>query len=174
MGSNMILTIGALLLFGTFLSSSNRLMTGNTQIATQNEYNMTALALAQSVIDEAKLKSFDEQTVSQSVISPFLLTSAGSLNHDGVAEATPTPDTLTSSGYSSIKLFDDIDDYNGYTRLVNTPRAEGYHVSVKVVYAGETSPDSTKNSQTYCKNMTVTVTSIFIPQPITLSYAFTY
>ncbi len=174
MGSNMILTIGALLLFGTFLSSSNRLMTGNTQIATQNEYNMTALALAQSVIDEAKMKSFDENTVSTGVLSPNNLTVPASLKYDGNGEKTPSPDTLSSTGFSSIKLFDDIDDYNNYTRLVNTPRAEGYNISVSVGYASETYPDSSKGSRTYCKKMTVTVTSKYISQPLTLMYAFVY
>ena len=159
MGSNMVLTIGALLLFGTFLTSSNRLMTGNTQIATQNEYNVTALAIAQSVIDEAKLKAFDEQTVTQSVVSPLLLTASASLKYDGITETAPSPDTLSSLGYSSIRLYDDVDDYNGYTRTVNTPRAEGYNVSVVVAYASETSPDSSKSTQTYCKTMKVTVTS---------------
>ena len=41
--SNIILAIGALVIFGTFLSSSNRLMTGNTQIAEQNEYYISAI-----------------------------------------------------------------------------------------------------------------------------------
>jgi hypothetical protein len=174
MGSNMILTIGALVLFGTFLSSSNRLMTGNTQIATQNEYNLTALALAQSVIDEAKIKAFDEATVTTSVISPVFLTAPGSLRNDGSAESTPTPDTLASNGFASIRVFDDIDDYNGYTRRVNTPRADGYNISVSVGYASETYPDSAKSTQTYAKKMTVTVTSNYISQPLTLSYNFTY
>jgi hypothetical protein len=149
-------------------------MTGNTQIAAQNEYNLTALALAQSVIDEAKLKAFDEQTVMQTIVSPALLTTPGMLNREGSGEATSTPDTLATSGFSSITKFDDIDDYNGYTRLVNTPRSEGYNISVKVTYAGETSPDSLKSTQTFCKNMTVTVQSKYISQPLTLSYAFTY
>ena len=58
MGANMILTMGAILLFGVFLNTSNKLMIGNNQNASQNEYYVTALSLVQSVIDEAKTKQF--------------------------------------------------------------------------------------------------------------------
>ena len=63
MGANMILTIGAILLFGVFLNTSNQLMIGNNQIASTNEYYISALAIGQSVIDEAKTNSFDEKTL---------------------------------------------------------------------------------------------------------------
>ena len=170
----MVLTIGAILLFGTFLSSSNRLMTGNTQIASQNEYNISALAIAQSVIDEAKTKAFDQKTVVSAVAVPTSLTAVDSLGKDGGSEAVPNPDTLTSTGYKSMTKFNDVDDYKGYNRLVNTPRAEGYKISIAVGYATEIYPDSSKNVQTFCKKMTVTVTSSYITQPIALSYAFLY
>ena len=39
---NIISAIGALVIFGTFLGSSNRLMVGNTQVAEQNEYYISA------------------------------------------------------------------------------------------------------------------------------------
>ena len=175
-GSNMILVIGALLLFGMFLSSSNKLMIGNTQIASQNEYNIAALSIAQSIIDEAKTKAFDEKTIAGPVVSPSptTLTVTGLFGPDGVGESVPNPDTLKSTGYGSMSKFDDIDDYNKYNRLVNTPRAEGYRVSVTVGYASETNPDSLKGVPTFCKTMTVKVTSAYTSQPLTLSYAFTY
>ena len=43
-------------MFGTFLGSSNRLLMGNTQIASQNEYYIAALSYGQSVIEEARTK----------------------------------------------------------------------------------------------------------------------
>jgi len=39
-------------------------MTVNTQIAEQNEYYISAISLAQSIISEAKAKAFDQNTVS--------------------------------------------------------------------------------------------------------------
>ena len=194
MGANMMLTIGSILLFGMFLSTSNKLMTGNSQIAAQNEYYIAGLSIAQSVIDEAKTKEFDENTVGKIVSSITGLTTVGSLGRDGGAEATvPSKDTLssrapyssTNKGYFSAVKFNDVDDYNGYIRIVNTPRAENYQVRVAVNYASATFPDSAKASRTFCKTMTVKVTSPFfraigevggvaIPDTLKISYAFTY
>ena len=191
MGPNIILAVGAIIIFGTFLSSSNNLMTGNTQIAEQNEYYITALSLAQSVINEAKTQAFDEKVLTNSVSSADSMTAPGALGKES-GESVPNPDTLTTSspftssspGFRSSLKFDDIDDYNKYNRLVNTPRAEGYNIKVSVLYASNTYPDSLKASRTYCKVMKVAVTSKFfpskrsggvlVPDTVKLFYAFTY
>jgi len=202
MGANIILAVGAIVIFGTFLSSSNNLMTGNTQIAEQNEYYITALSLAQSVIDEAKAKAFDQKTVAIDSVTimkltmtpPTLdsMTAPGSLGKDA-GETVPNPDTLTTAspfstitpGFRSSSTFNDIDDYANYSRRVNTPRAEGYRLRVSIGYANESYPDSAKAVRTFCKTMTVYVTSPFLPSrrnssgtvvqdTVKLSYAFTY
>jgi hypothetical protein len=192
MGANMMLTIGSILIFGLFLSTSNKMMTGNSQIAAQNEYYVAGLSLAQSVIDEAKSKAFDEKTIDSIRTTPAAMTAVGSLGKEG-GEAVPATDTLSSlapysaanKGYMSAVRFDDVDDYNRYTRLVNTPRAEGYRLSVSINYASDTCPDSAKNIRTFCKRITVKVTSPYfreigqaggkaIPDTLNISYAFTY
>lgn len=181
--SNIIIAIGALVIFSVFLASSNRLMTGNTRIAEQNEYYICAVSLGQSLIDEAKSKAFDEKTVSNPVGSPASLSAV--LGPDGIlrpSELLPSPDTITSAspytssarGYLSKYRFDDVDDYNGYKRLVNTPRAEGFLVTCAVGYASPSSPDSPSGIPTFCKKMTVQVTSPYMADTIKLSYAFTY
>ncbi|HTK80770.1 MAG TPA: hypothetical protein VL633_00610 [Bacteroidota bacterium] len=187
----MILTIGAVLLFGAFLSLSNRLMIGNNQIASQNEYYIAGISLAQSIIDEGKTKAFDQKTVSASISSRSSLTSPDSMGRDGISEqAVPTIDTLTAAspyssankGFLSSIKFNDIDDYNLYSRVVNTQRAEGYKLKVTVGYTSETSPDSTSGTRTYAKKMIVKVTSPYFPKSsssgggdtLTLSYVYTY
>jgi hypothetical protein len=179
-GSNTLLALGAIIIFGMFLRSSNQLMSATTQLSEQNEYYLTALSLAQSVISEAKTKAFDQKTVSGGVNVPDSLSAA--LGTDGIAETVPSPDTLstsspytsTTAGYLSLVKFNDIDDYNGYTRTVNTPRAEGYKLSVKINWASPTYPDSTLISKSFCKKMTVTVKSQYMPDSITVTYAFVY
>ena len=177
MGTNVILAIGALIIFGTVLSSSNRLMAVNTQIAEQNEYCISAISLGESIIEEAKTKSFDQKS---NLADPE--SSSTILGTDGLAESVPHPDTLTAAspyssankGFLSMAKFNDVDDYNGYRRLVNTQRAEGYVISAKVSYANPLSPNSTTGSKTFCKLMTVTVKSPYMPDSLTLSYAFIY
>ena len=185
MGTNVILAVGALVIFGTFLSSSNRLMTVNTQIAEQNEYYITAISLGQSVIAEAKAKAFDQKTIGK--MFPFASPDSLSvvLGQDGLAEQPPNvpipdvvstaaPYTPSNPGYFSTYKYNDVDDYNGYKRKVNTPRAEGYMVWSTVQYASPTHPDSTKSVRTFCKRMNVYVASPFIKDTVKLSYAFTY
>ncbi len=174
MGVNMLLTIGGIILLSTFILYANGLMFDNVEISSDNEYIITAIALGQSVIDEAKTKAFDENTVSKTVTSPAGLTAVNALGRDGSGEAVSNPDTVQEDGAAAFTKFDDIDDYNGYVRWVNTPRAENYSVQAAVTYASETYPDSSKSIQTFCKKMTVTVTSPFFPQPVILTYAFTY
>jgi hypothetical protein len=173
MGLNMLLTIGGILLLSTFVLYANGLLFDNSKIAADNEFVITAISIGQSVIDEAKTKAFDEQTVAGTVTLRTDLTSSYSLGTDG-GEAVSNPDTASESGSASFSRFDDVDDYNGYIRLVNTPRAEKYRVLAAVSYASETYPDSSKLAQTFCKRITVTVTSPFFAQPVTLFYAFTY
>lgn len=174
MGLNMLLTIGGVILLSTFVLYANGLLFDNARIASDNEYVITAIALGQSVIDEAKMKAFDENTVTGTVSSPGGLTNAYLLGREGGGEVVSIPDTAGVHGAASFATFDDIDDYDGYIRIVNTPRAENYRIATTVAYASETFPDSAKSVQTYCKKMTVTVTSAFFIQPVRLSYAFTY
>lgn len=174
MGANMILTIGAILLFGVFLNTSNQLMIGNNQIASTNEYYISALAIGQSVIDEAKTKSFDEKTLTLKLTTVDSLTAVNALGREGGAENVPSPDTESLGVFSSSQRFDDVDDYNNYRRLVNTARAEGYNVLVTLNYASAQNPDSTSGAKTFCKKMNVKVWSKFIPDTLKLFYAFAY
>ena len=192
MGSNIIMAVGALLIFGTFLSSSNRLMTTNTQIAEQNEYYISAISLGQSIIDEARTKAFDQNVIGKTFSIPDSLTSPYNLGTEA-GEAFSYPDILISSspytsstpGYSSTYRFNDVDDYNGYSRTVNTPRAEGYTVKVSVGYVNEKNPDVSSATRTFCKKMSVAVTSpyfpkisngsgSYVPDTLKLYYVFNY
>jgi hypothetical protein len=174
MGVNMLLTIGGIVLLSTFVLYANGLLSDNVKTSSDNEYMITAISLAQSVIDEAKAKSFDENITSGAVTLPSDLTGANLLGPDGGGEAVANPDTARDNQCASYARFDDVDDYDGYVRLVNTPRAEGYRLSAVVEYASITYPDSTTVSPTFCKRMTVTATSPYFPQPVQLMYAFTY
>ena len=171
MGVNTLLTIGGLLLVSIFILSGNQLITANSTVAEQGEAVLTAFSMAQSVIDEAKSKSFDEKAIAGTVAVSDSLSSTLGVD---AGESITTPDTQTESGFSSGTHFDDFDDYNGYSRTVSTPRGAGYHVSVAVDYVAETNPDSTIAGKSFCKIMSVIVTSPYFTSPVSLSYATTY
>lgn len=173
LGNNLLITIGVLLVLGLFILSSNSKMLESESIAAENEYVLTATGIAQSIIEEAQLKAFDETTVSSVVTSRSSLTPPGGLGKDG-GEGVPHPDTVGTAGYASGNKFDDVDDYHGYSRKVNTKRAAGFIAAVTVNYASETYPDSLLNSRTYCKTMVVSVAHPNVSRPVTLRHSFTY
>lgn len=165
MGANILLALGALAMFGTFLGSSNRVMLGNSQIAAQNEYYIAGLSYAQSVVDEAKTKPFRDNIYG--VADPSTGTIVKETYHLGIEsldERVPKFDTLTVNGYLSEYKFDDVDDYNGYSRLVNSPRAEGYRIFTSVAFVHDDDPNETESSVTDTKVMTVSVTSPYFPK----------
>jgi hypothetical protein len=191
MGMNMMLTIGALVLLGMLFMSNNTLIRYQNQDSMDNEYTVAAYGIAQSIIDEAKLKAFDENTVAANIPDTTGLTLPANLGKDGNIEklngnaSNPdSPDTLVTSapfsvanpGFRSAIKFDDVDDYNGYMRVMNMARAlEGDTVRVTVGYGDLNSPNtSLSTTRSFCKKMTVTVTGKYLSSPVILTYAFTY
>ena len=107
--------------------------------------------MAQAIIDEAKTKAFDQYTDTSGVTTTDGLTPFKFIGPDGAFElSVPKTDTLSTGfpynistpGFQSTFKFNDLDDYNKYTRLVNTQRAEKFSLNVKVNYASETDPDA--------------------------------
>jgi hypothetical protein len=134
MGANIMLALGSLVMFATFLGSSNRVMIGNSQLAAQNEYYIAAVSYGQSVIDEAKTKAYQGYTV------------------------------VGGTKTLSQRKFDDVDDYNGYRRRVDSPRAEGYVVLASVNWVSELNPNTISATPTSYKRMLVRITSPYFPK----------
>jgi hypothetical protein len=173
MGNSFLLILGSILLLTIFTLASNSLIGENERIAEESEFNLTAFSLAQSIIDEAKSKEFDQQTVGAELTTPITLTPADQLGPDA-GEAIGGADSTSPNGYKSMTHFNDVDDYNGYQRYVNTPRADGYNISVQVLYASPSCPDSLLTTPTFCKHMYVSVTSPYISNPVNVQFAFIY
>jgi len=152
MGVNIMLALGSMLMFSTFLGSFNKVMLGNNQISSQNEYYIAGLSYAQSVVDEAKMKAYEDPA------NPLLL------GIDSPAEKIGRADTLGALGYASESKFDDVDDYDGYTRLVNSPRAEGYEISASVNWVDPKNLNTVSPGHTDYKRMVVRVTSRYFPK----------
>jgi hypothetical protein len=158
MGSNSLLSMGALIILS--LSSlnfnSSILETSTTEI--ESKVALTAFSLADDLIEEIKGKSFDETT------KPFPTTNPASL--------TPA-DSLGPESGETYPNYDDMDDYNGYVKSVSAPHAENYHVSCLVQYVDGNNPDQVSLTQTFYKRVTVTVTSPYMKDPVSLSFIFT-
>jgi hypothetical protein len=151
-----LLTIGGLLLFSLTSLRFNNAILDTSTADLQNKIYLTAFSLGDDLIEEIKAKSFDQNTVKFPINSPSGLSAV-----------------LGPESGEVYPNFNDVDDYNGYTRSVDAPNAEGYVVSCVVQYVQSNNQDAVSSTQTFFKKVTVTVTSPYMHPSVTLSYIFT-
>ena len=152
------LTIGGLVILSLTSLRFNQAILETSTTDVESKVYLTAFSLADDMIEEIKCKSFDETTVQFPTTNPASLTPPADLGRDG------------SETYST---FNDIDDFDDYTRDVDAPHAEGYHISCSVEYVDKDDPDVVSSTQTFYKKVTVTVTSPYMDRPVNLSFIFT-
>lgn len=158
MSAHSLLSMGSMLILSLTSMNFNSSVLENSTVQIENKVALTAFSLADDLIEEIKGKSFDEVTKPFPVSNPANLTPADSLGPE------------TGETY---KEFDDIDDYNGYSKSVNAPHAEDYRVVCLVQYVDGDNPDVVSSTQTFYKKVTVTVTSPYMKNSVSLSYIFT-
>lgn len=151
------LTLGAMIFLTMTSFRFNTVILENSTIEMENKVMLTAFSLADDMIEEIKVRAFDQATIK------FPTASLGNLT---------TTDNLGPETGETYPNFNDIDDFNGYTKYVTAPHAEDYYVTTKVQYVNETNPDQVSSSRTYYKKVTVTVSSPYMRNAINLSYIF--
>ncbi len=140
--------IGAMIIFSLILMTSNSMILRNTQMQVEGELEQETIALAQDIIEEARIKEFDENTSAPLPPTqiPGGFTSAGGLG--------------TESGETDRNQYDDFDDYNGHTETVETEHGQ-FEIDTEVFYV-ESSTFTKTTSQTTFKKMVVTITNKFL------------
>lgn len=152
-----ILAIGSLVLLILTTLNFNSSYLYNSNIETENKVMLTAFSLADAMIEEIKARSFDEKTLQFTTANPSMLTSSGTLGPE------------SGETYNS---FDDIDDYNGYQKLVSAPHAEDYQIKSVIQYVKSDNPDEVSSIPTFYKRATVYVSSPFLKHNVRLSFIF--
>jgi len=155
----LLLTLGAITIFGITTLSVNRLALNNSDAIVNQQIELYALNLAQRFIEEGKTRAFDEFTISNTPASlPSGFTPAP-LDH-GVTEAYPN--------------FDDVDDFNGLSLVQDTP-VGSMTVSVSVNYVSEANLDSIVDpTKTFYKKMSVQVQSEALSNVVQADYVFAF
>jgi hypothetical protein len=148
-GQTMITLLAMVLLSFLILRINNSFLQTNTTLY-DTKFEVLGYSLAQSIIQEIEKLHFDQNTVSAVLSDSTLLTS------------TLGPD----SGETTADTFNDVDDYNNYTRNDTIPPHFGvvFNSKCKVEYVLPTSPDVPTASQTWHKRITVFVTSPYMIQ----------
>ncbi|HSD62941.1 MAG TPA: hypothetical protein VLB50_04055 [Ignavibacteriaceae bacterium] len=152
-----MLSIGALVLLSLSSFRFNTSVLENSTAQIENKVSLTAFSLADDMIETIKQRSFDEATIEFPT---------------GLANLTD-PDHLSAESGETYLTFDDIDDYNNYSKTVSAPHAENYHLWCKVSYVDGDNPDNEINTRSYYKKVTVYVSSPYMRDDINISFIFT-
>jgi len=148
-----LLSIGALFLLSLISLRYNSSVLQNTTVETENKVYLTAFSLADDLIEEIKQKAFDERTIDFQAIAVDQLTLPLGVES---GEAWPN--------------FDDIDDYQNYSKPVSLPHVEDYTVTCQVSYVSSSGQDILDRS--YFKKVTIKVTSKYLSSPLYLKFIF--
>lgn len=149
--SDLIQLIAALVLFGLLAMSVNSTINNNREVEIRSELDYTGIAVAQSFIDEARAKAFDEATIDD---DPTLAV-------PGDFSTTLGPEA--NDVKNGVPYFDDFDDYNGHAETVETNPGISYSVAITVNYVTAASNYKTQSStSTRHKRMEVKVINLYV------------
>ena len=162
----MLTVLGALMLLSMVSLTINSMITEKTLMMIQTEAGLEAISLAQTMIDEIMTKSYDAATAPPApaiyphdatrVYAEASFTGASSLGPNAT-EASQVPQPDVSTPFKSLNKYNDVDDYNNYSRRVWTSRLGNFTVQDTIYYVSETNPSVKSMTQTYFKKINVTV-----------------
>ena len=179
-----ILTIGALMLLGISVLTTNRASLQHGAIINQTEVDIFAVSLAQAKIEEAAGKAFDH-FISTSIEGDGNVIISLTQLSDWTALGKESDDTVLT-GPPMHYYFDDFDDYNYYSG--NNPfrlyvdGVDTFHIQTTVFYVDTTNPEVNAGARTWHKRMIVKVWPSVIPwgdanakpDTVTMSYTYSY
>ena len=148
--SDLFYTIFSIVIFSFLLLQANSLMLRNDGVTVNHEYEKTAIALAQSIIEEAKALAFDENMSADDVPNEF--TPSGQLGSNAPREE-----------------FTAFDHFHGYNETIPTQLGD-YEITVTVEYVDSEPPFDPVGGRTTSKRMTVTAGSVANNDSATLVY----
>ena len=177
MGQTMLI-LGAFALLSLLALSINQTLLSTQTIGLEMEANLTALSIAQTLMDEITTQEYDERTTTGvKIYSTSEMTPIASLGPEILSIPVELPITWVDSAYydlggttapydnggilhdfKSKAYFDDVDDYKGYRRKAYDYRMGYFDVIVVIQYVDEDSPDSTSAVRTNQKRISVGVT----------------
>lgn len=141
--SDFILLVLAMFLFAMLQLGFTSVMLNNSKVMMNTELDYTAVALAQNIVDEARQKAFDQNTVGGSA---------------GVEIPGGFSTTLGPEAGESYPYFNDFDDYDGYTRD-DTTQFGIYTTVCTVDYMNPDDLSQVSTEKTEHKRLLVRVTS---------------
>lgn len=158
-----MLTIGAMMLLGMVILSTNRNIVDTSDVMLQANCGLDAVSLATSVIQEADSTAFDSSTVAGTDTSLLQLTPVSALGQD-------------NNDPNDLNDFDDYNGLNGQGRLDSTKLSTGkYYWRTRVYYVNNYS-DLNQDSpvRSWTKRLDVYVWNKDLPDTIVMHSIYSY
>ena len=131
-----------------------------TEWELNNEAIITSTGIGQSLLDEIELASFDEKAISNTLTTPDSLTTYHLLGKN--------------DGETTHYTFDDIDDYNGYTKVDSLNRLGTFSTEIKVYYVKTMFPDSKTLNRTFSKRIDIIISNEYLIDSMVFSKVISY
>jgi len=161
-----MLAMGAMMLLSFLVLRFNSIHLTSAQASYNSKFGIVATSLANSLIEEAKDKAFDEVALDTTKV---------------IASANDFSTTLGKDGAEVYPAFDDFDDYNNLyypdtlsLKNPQTGKATKFEIRSTVVYVSDANPDVKSASKQYHKKMTVSVFSSAMMDTVKLTTIFSY
>lgn len=165
--------MGAMVLFSLFANNANDSMVRGSRLLTQIEVEYTAIALAQTIVDEARTKSFDRVTVAVNPSDRMIVGNSslpGAVNYPNGFTA---PANLGVDVGEVYPVFNDFDDYHNLS-LIRATEYGNYTITATVTYVRAEAVETAVSARTNLKRLRVTVNHPNLLNPITTTYVKTY
>lgn len=171
--SDLIFMMGAMVLFSLFANSANDGMVRGNTLLVQVEVEYSAIAMGQTIIDEARSKAFDRVTVPTDPDEFNIIGNTGLLGSSGYPQGFTAPNSLGKESGEVYPAFNDFDDYNNLT-LTRASEYGDYSITGRVYYVRIEDPTTAVSAKTNLKRLEVTVNHPNLLNPIVISYVKTY
>lgn len=159
-----MLTIMALMLMGRVILSVNSTTLDVGFTKDMAEYRITATSLGTSMLEQVSATAFDEKTIDSTLYAATNLTAAVSFGPD--------------AGESSVNDYDDIDDFNTYTKIDTLTNSAIFKTRVSISYVTISGSNVVATTtKGFNKEISIAITSDYLvdytvspPRPDTLRF----
>ncbi len=155
----MLLTMLAMILLATLILRVNNNFATNSSAIYNSKFVILGTSIASTMLEEISDYAFDEFSVAAAVDTTTALTVPSKLGPDS-GEVYP--------------FFNDIDDFNGFTKTDSTIHSTLFKVFCSVNYVYPTTPDIISSTRTWTKKISVIVTSPSMTDTVRLSTLYSY
>ena len=154
------LVMGSIVALTFTILTMNRNQALQSQLQINNEAILTATGIGQSFLEEIQLKAFDENTIDTLISDVNDLTCAQLLK----------PET----GETSFYLYDDIDDFNGYTHADTLDRLGIFKTGIIVYYVETMKPDQKLTTKSFSKRIDIKIENEYLIDAVVFSKVISY